>query len=494
MSNEWLILPPLLLPFLGVVLTLFVRRFGRFQAGLAVATMLVSLAATLLLAGVVFLHGRGLAMQPGMWPVPIGITLVADRLSVFMLLMIQMVLTSGLIYAFGSTEKAVQYPTFYPLFLGLATGLNGAFLTGDMLNLFVFAEVVVITGAALTSIADDRFGVEASYKYILISIVASTFFLLGIGSLYATYGTLNMAQLSELINMGAIAPLGLVGMAFLMATFLTKSASFPFHFWQPDFHAAAPTAVSAMLSSIVVKLGLYGLLRMTSLLFVSQSATLNGLLVVIGVLGVIYGGFGAAGTHNAKRMLAYSTLAQMGFILVGVGWGTPLSLAAALVFAFNHALVKSAMLMLAGAMASRAAVKSASFEVILGVGRHHPLPGLLFLLGGMALAGMPPMNGFISKLMIFQSGVQIEKYLPLALIGLASILTITYIVRAFIRVWFETNPDAGPRAAGDHLAAPGLLIALSLVLGVWGQPLIALSQSVVAWITNSQAYINLVLR
>ncbi len=490
---EWLILPPFLLPFLGVVLTLFARRRKRLQAGLAFGIMLLSLASTANLAWVVFSQGRGLAMQPGMWPVPIGITLVADQLSVFMMLMIQTVLTCGLVYALGSTEKVVQYPTFYPLFMGLATGLNGAFLTGDMLNLFVFAEVVVITGAALTGIADDRYGVEASYKYILISTVASTFFLLGIGSLYATYGTLNMAQLGELINMGKVAPLALAGMAFLMSTFLTKSASFPFHFWQPDFHAVAPTAVSAMLSSIVVKLGVYGLLRMTNLLFVSQSAAIGGLLVLLGVLGVIYGGFGAAGTHNVKRMLAYSTLAQVGFMLVGIGWGTPLSLAAALVFVFNHALIKSAMLMLAGAMASRAAVKSASFAVVVGVGKYHPFAGGLFLLGGMALAGLPPMNGFISKFMIFESGIRAEQYLPLALIGVASILTVTYVVRAFVRVWFEPNPEAKPKA-GDHLTAPALLIGLSLGLGVWGQPLITLAQSAAAWISDPSAYINLVLR
>ncbi len=255
-------------------------------------------------------------------------------------------------------------------------------------------------------------GSRRSYKYILISTIASTFFLLGIGSVYAAYGTLNMAQVAQWTGSGTLPTLALAGMVFLTATFLTKSAVFPFHFWQPDFHAAAPTPVSAMLSSVVVKVGVYGLTRMTTLLFAAEAELLRPLLVLLGVVGVVYGGFGAAGTHNAKRMLAYSTLSQIGFILAGLGWGTPLSMAAALVFAFNHALVKSAMLMLAGAMASRAAVKSASFEVVTGVGKYHPFAGALFLLGGMALAGIPPTNGFPSKLGIFWSGIQAAQYLP----------------------------------------------------------------------------------
>jgi multicomponent Na+:H+ antiporter subunit D len=192
-------------------------------------------------------------------------------------------------------------------------------------------------------------------------------------------------------------------------------------------------------------------------------------------------------------MLAYSTLAQVGFMLVGIGWGTPLSLAAALVFAFNHALIKAAMLMMAGAMASRAAVKSASFDVVIGVGKYHPFAGALFLLGGMALAGIPPLNGFISKLMIFQSGVESANYLPLAIIGVASIVTLTYVIRAFIKIWFDANPEAKPKE-GDRLTAPTVLIALSLALGIWADPLVALTQSIAASIGEPMSYIMLVMK
>jgi multicomponent Na+:H+ antiporter subunit D len=490
--EQWFLLASLLVPFTGVVLTLALRKKRKIQSALALTVMLVTLGSTLGLLYTVLSTRQPVTVQMGMWQAPFGITLTADLLSVFMTLMSHIVLAAGVLYSMGSTEKVVQYPTFYPLFLALATGLTGAFLTGDLFNLFVFAEIIVISGAVLTAIADDKFGVEAAYKYFYISTLAATLFLLGVGSMYVSYGTLNMADLARRIAENPSAPLTMAGMAFLTATFLIKSAAFPFHFWQPDFHAAAPTSVSAMLSSLVVKVGVYAFFRMTTLLF-PEVTLLKTLLVVIGVAGVLYGGFGATGTHNVKRMLAYSTLAQIGFVLVGIGWDTPLSLAAALVFAFNHALVKSAMLMLAGAMASRVAVKSASFEVVVGVGKYHPTAGLLFLLGGMALAGIPPLNGFIGKLMIFWSGVESANYFPLAIIGVASIVTLTYVIRAFMKIWFESNPKIKPKA-GDRLLAPAVLVLLSLGLGVWAEPLISLAQTTAAWLGDPASYIMAILR
>jgi multicomponent Na+:H+ antiporter subunit D len=487
-----LLLPPLLIPFLGVPLSLFLRKNHLAQTWLALALMLASLLSTLGLLFGSLSWDENPVLQMGAWQAPFGITLTADPLNLFMLLMSQVVLLAGFIYAAGSTEKATRYPTFYPLFFALATGLSGAFLTGDLFNLFVFAEIVVISGAALTASADEPYGVEAAYKYFYISTLASVFFLLGVGSLYAAYGTLNFADLARQISAAPNAPLAMFGLAFLTATFLIKSAAVPFHFWQPDFHAAAPTAISAMLSSLVVKLGVYGFLRLTTLLF-PEVQLLKTLLVLVGMAGVIYGGLGAAGTHNAKRMLAYSTLAQIGFILVGIGWGTPLSLTAALVFTFNHALIKAAMLMLAGAMASRAPVKSASFEVLLGVGKYHPWAGILFLLGGMALAGIPPLNGFTSKLLIFWSGVESANYLPLAIIGVASIITLMYVIRSFMKIWFETRPDVKPKP-GDLLYAPAILVGLSLLLGIWADPLIALAQRAAHWLADPAAYILMVLK
>jgi multicomponent Na+:H+ antiporter subunit D len=369
--------------------------------------------------------------------------------------MSQLVLATGVLYAIGSKDSVVKYPTFYPLYLMLATSLSGAILTGDLFNMYVFAELLVISGTVLTAISDDRYGTEAAYKYFYISLLASFFMLLAVGCLYVSFGTLNMADLAKRIAADSGGQLLLPSIGFLMATFMVKSAVFPFHFWQPDFHTAAPTAVSAMLSSVVVKLGVYGFLRMTTLLFLPQAATIRSLLLALGVVGVVFGGLSALGTHNAKRMLAYSTLAQVGFILVGIGWGTPLAIAAAIVFAFNHSLIKAGMLMLAGYVASRASVKSASFDVVTGVGRSIPAAGVLFFIGSLGLAGIPPTNGFISKMFLFRSGIDGAAFGSLAFIGVGSILTLLYTMRAFQRIWWQVDCGLNHWFKWPRIPVPG---------------------------------------
>ena len=476
------------------MVALLLRPYRRAQGGWALAAMLASLAASGGLLWTVWQSGQPVVYQSGSWAAPFGISLVGDLLAAVFVLMTQLVMVAGIIYALGCRDNAARYPAFFVLFLTLATGLTGAMLTGDLFNMYVFAELLVISGTVLTAVSDDKFGAEAAYKYFYISLVASFFMLLAIGSLYVSYGTLNMADLGRRIGENPDGLLLYPAIGFLLATFMVKSAVFPFHFWQPDFHTAAPTAVSAMLSSVVVKLGVYGFLRMTTLLFVAQAAAIRPVLLVLGVVGIIFGGLSAIGTHNVKRMLAYSTLAQIGFILVGIGWGTALSTAAAIVLAFNHSLIKAAMLMLAGYVASHAPVKSAAFAVVTGVGRKLPAAGLLFFLGGLALAGIPPTNGFISKLLLFNSGIKKGDYTTLLIIGAASIFTLVYTTRAFQRIW-QQEPAEGiyTKPAGDQLLAPALLITLVLALGVWASPLVQAAQQTSLWLVRPAGYIMAVL-
>ena len=492
--DEHLVLLPILLPLAGAAVALLLRKRRRVQAAWALAVMLAGMGASVWLLARVWSMGQPVVWQAGGWQAPFGITLVGDLLSATMAVMSQAVLSLGIVYALGSRDAVVRYPAFYPLFLTLAAVLTGAMLTGDLFNLFVFAELLVFSGTILTAVSDDRLGAEAAFKYFYMSLLASTALLLAVGSLYVSYGTLNMADLARRIAAAPDAPLLPAAMALLFAAFMVKSAVVPFHFWQPDFHTASPTAVSAMLSSVVVKLGVYGFLRMTTLLFFEQAAAVQGLLVALGLAGIVYGGLGALGTHNAKRMLAYSTLAQVGFILVAVGWGSKPALAAALVFVVNHSLVKAALLMLAGAVASRAPVKTAAFDAVTGLGRHMPLAGALFFVGGLALVGIPPTNGFISKMLLFRSGIEAGELASMGAVALVSVLTLIYVVRAFQRIWWQPRVGDGQvKPAGDRLLAPALLIGAVLLLGLWPEPLVRLAQATAAWLADPQAYINAVL-
>lgn len=489
-----MIILPVAIPLFAGATGLLLYNRRRLQAVFSFSAMLAAAASSLLILLQVWMARKPLIFQLGAWQAPFGITLVADLLSGTMVVMAQLVLSLGFLYALGSKDQVVRYPTFYPLFLTLAAGLSGALLSGDVFNLFVFAELLVISGTLLTSISDDRLGIEAAYKYFYISLLASVFLLIASGSLYVSYGTLNMADLAQRISADPERPLLGASMIFLLATFMIKAAVFPFHFWQPDFHTTSPTPVSAMLSSVVVKLGVYGFLRMTTLLFVPFQSTIQDILLVLGAIGVVFGGLGAVGSHNVKRMLAYSTLAQVGFILVAIGWGTPLALAAAIVFTFNHSLIKSAMLMLAGVVASRAPAKTAAISALTGIGKEMPLAGALFLIGGMSLAGLPPTNGFVNKLSLFLSGVESGAYTSLAVLAAASLLTLVYVVRAFQRIWWQPpSTEVQIKPEGDKALAPAILIALCLLLGLWGEPLLQLAQATARWMINPASYIAAVI-
>jgi len=481
MTPATLIVLPILLPIAAAPLAIFLRRWHRWQSNFVLFVSTLSLLASLWIAWIVRSTHQALVLQLGNWPAPSGISLIADPVSVFFLLMVQLVMWTGFLYSLGSKEYSASYPTYYPFFLMLLASLCGAFLTGDLFNLFVFAELVVISGTVLTAISDDRYGVEAAYKYFYISLLASVSLLLAVGSLYVAYGTLNMADLARRIAGSPDNPFA--------------SLVLSFHFWQPDFHTAAPTPVSAMLSSIVVKLGVYGFLRMTSLLFQDAAAlgVIRGVLIVVGIAGVILGGLAAIGTYNAKRMLAYSTLAQIGFILVGIAWGTEVSLAAALLFSFNHSLIKSAMLMLAGYLSSRAPVKGASFENLTGLGKQLPFAGVLFFLGSLALAGLPPLNGFISKFWLFKSGVEANHLWILALIGFSGLLTLIYTLRAFQKIWWFADPEDRQVKKGDSLLAPAILIGLCVLFGLWPEPLVELAHAAASWMLDPALYVAALL-
>jgi len=281
----------------------------------------------------------------------------------------------------------------------------------------------------------------------------------------------------------------------LMAAFLLKSAVFPFHFWQPDFHTTAPTPVHAVLSSVVVKVGIYGVIRMITLLYTDEARQLQDVLLILGIIGIFFGSLGALRTYNGKRLLAYSTIGQIGFILVGIGWGTPLALAAAIIYAFNHAFIKSALLMVMGLVSSRTYPKSADFDEIEGVGAKMPaLIGLLWLLGGMALAGVPPLNGFISKLAIVQSGTDAGRWLTLGLAVAAGIMTLTYMFRSWQSVFQRKDVELKleVKKEGDSMLAPAMLIAICVLLGLYARPLVLLAESAVAQLNNPSIYIEAV--
>lgn len=488
-----LVLGTVFLPLLGAALGLLVARNLKLQHALGLAA---GTGAWLCSIGVLItnLESGPQVYRLGGWPTPFGIVLVADLLSAVFAVMSTTVVAAGILYALGCKDKVVSVPTFMPLFLCMGAGLNGALYTGDIFTMFVFIELMVIASVILVAISDNRLGLEAAIKYLLISSMGTLFLLVGIGALYATFGTLNMADIGRLLASGERPLLAQAAAVMLMCAFLLKSAVFPFHFWQPDFHTTAPTPVHSVLSSVVVKVGIYGLIRLITLMFTAEAPLIQNLLVILGVIGIFFGSLGALRTYDAKRLLAYSTFGQIGFILVGIGWGTPLALAGALVYAVNHSFIKSALLMITGAISSRTIGKTSRLSEIGGIGQKLVYTSGLYFLGGMALAGVPPMNGFISKVALIQGGIGAEGWLVLGLAVGAGIITLLYMMRTW-QLIFQQEPDeyTKTKPTGDSQLAPSLLIALCIGLGLFATPLIDLASRVVTQLGEPQIYIRAVL-
>ncbi len=488
-----LLLGPIFIPLVFAAIGILLSRNRTLQHG---AGLLAGLLAWLCSIGVLLhnMQGSILTYRLGGWMPPFGIVLVGDLLASMFAVMATTVMMMGILYALGCKDKCVSYPAFMPLFLCMGAGLNGALYTGDIFTLFVFIELMVIASVILVAISDNRLGLEAAIKYLFISSMGTLFLLIGIAALYATFGTLNMADIGRLLASSERPLLAPAAAVMLTCAFLVKSAVFPFHFWQPDFHTTAPTPVGSMLSSIVVKVGIYGLIRMMTLMFTAEAPLIQELLIVLGVIGVFFGSLGAFRTYDAKRLLAYSTFGQIGFILVGIGWGTPAALAGALVYAVNHAFIKSALLMITGLVASRTPTKTSKLAEIGGMGKTLGLTGGLYFVGGLALAGVPPLNGFVSKVALVQGGIGAEDWLVLALVVSAGIITLLYMTRTW-QLIFQQAPEQEVKLKpyGDNPIAPALLIGLCVLLGLFGSPLLDVAGRTVGQLADPQLYVQAVL-
>ncbi len=488
-----LLLGPIFIPLGYAALGILLVRYIKVQHYLgAVAGVLAWLCSLGVL--VENLDGNVLTYRLGGWPPPFGIVLVGDLLASVFVVMATTVIMFGVIYALGCKEKSVKYPIFMPLFLCMGAGLSGAIYTGDMFTLFVFIELMVIPSVILVAISDNKLGLEAAIKYLFISAMGTLFLLIGIAALYATFGTLNIADIGRLLATGDRPLLTQAAAVMLMCAFLLKSAVFPFHFWQPDFHTVAPTPVHSVLSSVVVKVGVYGLIRMTTVMFTDEATLVQDILIILGVIGIFFGSLGALRTYDAKRLLAYSTFGQIGFILVGIGWGTPVALVGALVYAVNHSFIKSALLMITGVISSRTDPKTARLSSIAGIGKGKLLTSVLYFLGALALAGVPPLNGFVSKVALLQGGISAQDWLVMGLVVSAGMITLLYMTRTWQLIFQQpTNGSVKIKPSGDSQLAPLLLIGLCVILGLYGTPLLDIADQTVTQITDPQIYIQAVL-
>jgi multicomponent Na+:H+ antiporter subunit D len=377
-----------------------------------------------------------LVYKVGGWAAPFGIAMVIDSLSLLMLLVVGVVSFFISLYATSYMEKFTDKAKFYSLFSLILAGMNGVILTGDLFNLFVFYEIAVIASYSLVAFGVEAEELEASFKYQVLSGLASLCILLGIAFVYAKTGTLNMADISLRISHYPLSRPILFASLLFITGFGLKAGLVPFHAWLPDAHPAAPAPVSAVLSGIFIKVvGVYALVR---ILFniIGMTTIFLFLLLCLGVITIIIGGFMAIGQDDIKRMLAYSSTSQIGYIVVGLALSTPLGILGGIFHLVNHAVFKALLFLNSGSLEYATGRRKMSLLGQLRLRDKMPVTYLTSLAGSLSISGIPPFNGFISKLIIIIACIQAHRYVLALVCVLVSVITLAYYLRFQNLVFF----------------------------------------------------------
>lgn len=363
----------------------------------------------------------------GGWPIFSGISLVLDFLSLFMLIVVNFVCLMITIFSINYMNKFTSRWKFYTLFMLMLAGMNGVVITGDIFNLFVFLEVASIASYALVAFGVETEELEASFKYTVMSSFASLLILLGICLLYSYTSTLNMAHISNILAIKGLGKLGIFIMILLFAGFALKSAIVPFHAWLADAHPSAPVPISAALSGVLIKaLGIYVIMRLFYNIFGINQFWLN-LLMFLGVLSIMVGVLLALGQMDLKRLLAYHSISQVGYIILGLGIGTPLGIIGGLYHLFNHSVFKSLLFLNSGAIEYSTGTRD--LEKMGGLREVMPVTAGTSLCASMSISGIPPFNGFFSKVLIIIACIQSGHYVYAVWAVVGSILTLSSFMK-----------------------------------------------------------------
>lgn len=523
MASQFVI-APLLVALITAVFALVLRQFPRTQRAVSLMGALSYLGAVCLLANAVASQSI-LTYQLSAWRAPFGITLVADALSVFMLSLTGVVSLAAVVFSARFVSEFGQRISYHALYHLLVVGVTGSFLTGDIFNLFVWFEVMLLSSYVLVVFYSGPEHTRAALTYTVLNLLGSAVMLLAIGGLYATVGTLNMADMARRLGSPqqfGVDPVPVLGLAALLfCVFALKAGIVPFQFWVPAAYRAAPAPVSAMLAGVTKKVGIYAIIRLYFTVF--AAATLPTSLSIPGLSGntmlaffgpvmflaaagsILLGGVGAVSRVDLDGVLAYSSIGQIGFVVLplAVAATVPqvrvLGIAAALIYALNHGLAKSMLFLASGTV--KDAVGSVEFEVLGGLARRTPVLSSGFFMGALALVGIPPLSGFFGKFLVFQTaagagvtgGAGATLALGLALFG--AILTIAYFTRAW-NLGFWGSESERVRTATYSPTLVGVVIALAaslLVVGVAFDPVMDAANAAAEATLSRRTYIEAVL-
>ena len=497
MNATSLVALPVIVPLMGAALGVLTSPWRWAQRVISLIALTTNVVVSVALMVDVD-DGEMLVMQAGGWKVPLGITLAVDRLSAVMLVVSSLMLLSVLVYAIGQGAEESRYASFNPVYLVLAAGVSASFITGDLFNLFVAFEMMLVASYVLLTLGGRPGQVRSGMSYVVISLVASTFFITALALLYAATGTVNMAELSQRIpelSSGVRTGFSLL----LILVFGIKAGLFPLFFWLPDSYPTAPGAITAVFAGLLTKVGVYAIIRSQTLLFPPDAQQGTFLLVLAGFTMVI-GVLGALAQDDLRRMLSFHIVSHIGYMIFGLALFTLAGIAGAVFYVVHHIVVKTALFLVAGLVERRAG--SDRLSRIGGLVRSAPMIAVLFALPALSIAGIPPFSGFLGKFALVSSGIESEEWLIVAVSLLVSLLTLYVMVRIWSGVfwgepedpaiveWIESDDSRVPRLMTGAATA---VVALSLALMVFAGPLYDYAQRTAEELLSPDRYVEAVI-
>jgi multicomponent Na+:H+ antiporter subunit D len=488
-----LVVLPIVIPLLAAVIAIFLHRKLPIVRIFTQVVIAINLCVVTFILFYVNQNGT-VVLEAGDWVAPFGIVFVGDLLSLSLVLTTNIVAFACSLYAPKSLDEDKEEFYFYTFFLLLITGVSGAFMTGDLFNLFVFFEVLLMASYGLIILGGERVQLRESIKYVLINLFSSMLFVTTVAFLYSVVGTVNMAQIAERVAEDGQSGI-LTGIAILLFfVFGTKAALFPLYYWLPKPYIVPNPVISALFGALLTKVGIYSILRVFTTIFPHEESVFQ-FFIWIAALTLIFGTIGALSTNNIKLIIAYNIIPAIGFMLLGIGVFNATGFSGSVYYLIQDMLIKAALFLLVGAISYLAG--TSDLRKIHGFIHHYPLLGWLFFISAFVLAGIPPFSGFIGKLLLIQGAFESGE-IVVALIGLgASLLILLSVMKIFIRgFWGEKDDSIVP----DHKKARGFIIPIAfllffnVLLGVGAEWFYPSIESIGNYLLDPTSYIQTVLK
>ncbi|MEK4405188.1 Na+/H+ antiporter subunit D [Sporosarcina sp. FSL K6-6792] len=487
-----IIVMPMIIPLLTGILLVFLRPYVKVQRGFSLFSIVATVAISVYILNMIQADGI-LRLDFGGWLPPYGISFVADSFSMLLVLTTAIVTGILLIYAFSSIGRAHENMFFYPFVFFLIAGVNGSFLTGDLFNLFVCFEVMLLSSYVLITLGGRKVQLVESIKYITINVLSSWFFLVGIAYLYGTVGTLNMAHLSVRIAEVGQGPLLTVISIVFLIVFSLKSGLL-LYFWLPGSYSAPPTVVAALFGALLTKVGIYAMFRVFTLIFYHEPGVTHLMIGIMAGITMIGGSIGAIAYNDIRKIVSYNVVIAVGFILVGLAVSTEVAIQGSIYYLIHDMIIKALLFLIAGTMIYLTG--TARIENMSGLIRNYPLLGWLFFITMLSLAGIPPLSGFIGKVYVGQGAIEAGAFVLLAIAFLSSIFVLYSLLRIFLNCfWGETiiNEDDDVPLKKGMLIPLVLFGVLTIALGVGAEALAPYVSDAARTLTNPDIYIDAVL-